>query len=234
MEAMGGQEAMNHAQFLRFDWAVERGGKEVAHVHHLWDRSTGRYRVEWKTKDGKNVQVLFDVDTKAGKVWIDGKPASPEDENTYLGKAYGRFINDSYWLLMPCKLLDPHVNLDYQGEKEVDGKLYNVVHVTFDHVGLTPGDQYWAFLNKRTQIMDRWAYFLESDKGTASLDSATVWDWKDWQDVGGGVKLARDRVQVGGDEPHARIFFPVVAVLSKVDPKVFEKQDVSMPGEAKP
>ena len=197
VKAMGGQESWERARYLRFDWVVEVEGKTVAEVHHLWDRYEGRYRVEWTARDGKKLAVLFNLNTRAGHVWVDGQPASPEDEKKYLEAAYGRFINDSYWLLMPWKLKDSGVKLDHAGETELDGQTYDLVHVSFGQVGLTPGDQYWAYINRQTHLMDRWAYFLQSFEGTPALEKADPWRWEKWEDVGGGLRLAREKLEVG-------------------------------------
>ncbi len=228
MVAMGGADGWARTRYLRFDWVVEREGKEVVAARHLWDRYDGRYRVEWTGRDGKKVDALFNVNTRTGRVWVNGEPARDEDEQKYLDQAYGRFINDSYWLLMPWKLKDPGVNIEYAGETTLDATGYDLLHVSFGTVGLTPGDHYWAFINKRTHLMDRWAYFLQDYKGKPALDKATPWDWRDWEMVG-RIRLARNKVRVG---ENARIYFPVLMALPSVDAGVFESKDAPLPGPA--
>ncbi len=224
MKAMGGPEAWERARYLRFDWVVERESQQIAYVRHLWDRYEGRYRVEWTTREGVKLAVLFNVNTRAGKVLVNGEPARDEDEQKYLDAAYQRFINDSYWLLMPWKLKDPGVNLEYAGQTEAGGEKYDLLHVSFGQVGLTPGDQYWAYINRRTHLMDRWAYFLQDErekKGAPALDKGTPWEWSDWRDAGGGLRLACERTRV-----NARIYFPTVKVLASVEPGVFDSFEV--------
>ncbi|MFQ5778246.1 MAG: hypothetical protein ACE5IP_09600 [Terriglobia bacterium] len=230
MKAMGGEERWVQARFLRFDWVVEREGRTVANVRHLWDRQQGRYRVEWETREGKKLLALFNLNTRSGHVWVNGEPARDEDEQGYLDQAYGRFINDSYWLLMPWKLKDPGVKLEYAGETQLDGRSYDLVHLSFNSVGLTPGDHYWAYINRRTHLMDRWAYFLQSYEGTPALEKATPWAWTKWESVG-GLRLAREKTRVGGDGP-MRIYFPVLAVLPRVDDAVFDSPRTPLPGES--
>jgi hypothetical protein len=228
MDAMGGPAAWAKVHYLRFDWVVERDGKTAAYVRHLWDRYEGRYRVEWKSREGKSLVALFNVNTRTGRVYVNGQPARDEDEQKYLDEAYGRFINDSYWLLMPWKLKDAGVNLTYRGEAKMDGQPCDMIEVSFENVGLTPGDHYWAYINRRTHMMDRWAYFLQSYEGTPSREKATPWDWRDWRTVG-GIWLATDKVRVG---ENMRIHFPVLMAPSQVDARVFESLDASMPGPA--
>lgn len=228
-ESMGGRARWDQVASLRFDWVVERGGQEVARARHLWDRAQGRYRVEWRTREGQNVQAIFDLGTRAGRVWVDGARATGADSTAWLERAYGRFINDSYWLLMPWKVEDPGTHLAYAGEAVLDGDTYDLLHLRFDSgIGLTPGDQYWAYVNRATHRMDRWAYFLQGMEGEPALDGATVWAWTDWRRVG-GVWLAADRLQVGGPDPR-RIHFPVLDVPAKIDPRVFESIDWALPG----
>lgn len=228
MTAMGGQKAWEGTRYLRFDWVVERAGKQVANVRHLWDRYQGRYRVEWETRQGAKLAALFNVNTRTGRVWVNGEPARDEDEQKYLDQAYGRFINDSYWLLMPWKLKDPGVKVAYAGQKKIDGQSYDLLHVSFESVGLTPGDHYWAYVNRRTHLMDRWAYFLQDFEGKPALEKATAWDWREWQTVG-GLRLARDKVEVGEG---TRIYFPLLEAPAHVDAAVFESYQAPMPGSA--
>ncbi len=187
LAAMGGEAAFARLRTLRFDFVVERGGKEVARRGHLWDRHDGRYRASWKTEDGKTVVALFDVnDPKKGRAWLDGKAASGEELGKLLEDGYGLFINDTYWLLMPAKMLDPGVHLAYEGEKNETGRLYDVVHVSFDGgVGLTPKDNYWAYVSKESGLMERWDFVLQDRKP----EDRRTFLWQDWRPIG-GVRLS--------------------------------------------
>ncbi len=171
--------------------------------------------------------ALFNVNTRNGRARVNGQPARDEDEQKYIDQAYARFINDSYWLLMPLKLKDPGVKLEYAGETQRGGQTYDLVHVSFGEVGLTPGDHYWAYINRRTHLMDRWAYFLQSYEGTPSLEQATPWNWAKWEPVD-GLRLAREKTRVGED---MRIHFPVLRILANVEPRVFDSFEAPMPGE---
>jgi hypothetical protein len=228
MHAMGGVAAWEKVRILRFDWVVERESGTVAYARHLWDRYDGRYRVEWESREGEAVVALFNVNTRAGRAFVNGQPARDGDEQKYLDRAYGRFINDSYWLLMPWKLKDPGVKLEYAGETQLEGNTCDLVKVSFESVGLTPGDHYWAYINRQTHLMDRWAYFLERYEGAPNLERATPWNWGQWELVG-GIRLARDKLRVG---ENAKIYFPVLQVLDGVEAQVFESLDAQLPGPA--
>ena len=174
LEALGGAKAWEASRYFRFDFFGFR-------THH-WDRWSGRHRLEGKTKEGVEYVVLSDLNTREGKVFLDGKEASGEEAKKWLENAYGAFINDTYWLLMPYKLLDPGVHLKYDGEETLDGVVYDKLKLTFGKVGLTPGDTYWAYINRGTHLMDRWAYFLE---GWTADKKPTAWLWQGWERHGG-------------------------------------------------
>jgi hypothetical protein len=195
LEAMGGASAFAKLRTLKFDFVVERDGKEVARFHHVWDRWDGRYRVEGLNREGKSTKTLFNVQRPGeGRSWLDGKELAGEELKKALERAYGRFINDTYWLLMPAKMQDPGVNLASEGEAEKDGKTYDVVRLTFaEGVGLTPQDTYWAYVSKDSGLMERWEFVLT---GQEAKDRATF-AWTDWQVVG-GVRLAMTKTAVGG------------------------------------
>lgn len=188
MAALGGQEAWDATRYLVFDFAGRRT--------HWWDRYTGRHRLEGTTRDGESYLVLEDVDDQgeAGRAWFQGKPAEGEKAAELLKNAYAAWINDTYWLLAPYKLRDPGVNLSYAGRESVDGVNYDKLQLTFESVGLTPGDTYWMYLHPETGRVDRWAYVLEGQE-----PPPTVWEWRGWQPYGSAkILLAPERVQPEG------------------------------------
>lgn len=187
MQALGGQEAWDTTRFLRFEFAGRR-------THH-WDKATGRHRLEGRTQEGKPYVVLHDLVTRQGQAWMDGQPLAGDEAKQMLDRAYGAWINDTYWLLMPYKLRDPGVTLAHDGEETIDGQTYDKLLLTFQNVGLTPGDRYWAYVNRQTGLMDRWAYLLQDQPRDAA---PTAWLWLGWQPYG-RIQLAPTRQQVGGD-----------------------------------
>ncbi len=130
MQALGGQAAWDSTRYLRFTFAGRRT--------HTWDRSTGRHRVEGKSRDGKSFVILENLGTHQGRAWVDGKEAAGDELKKMLETGYGTWVNDTYWLLMPYKLKDPGVHLAYAGEDTIGGKAYDKLALSFDHVGLDP------------------------------------------------------------------------------------------------
>ncbi|WP_026896923.1 DUF6503 family protein [Daejeonella oryzae] len=211
----GGKKVWEQSRYIMFEFAPERDGKTVTSRTHLWDRYTGDYRFETKTSDNKSLLVLFNVQNQKGQSFIDGA-AVPDSLNAVnLKKAYASFVNDSYWLLVPVKLEDPGVNLELKDAEEVDGKKYNVLHLDFDKVGLTPGDQYWLYIDPATGTINRWKFLLQGQKEPG------IFTWTNYKDLGGGLKLATRKQNIN---QNSAINFPIATVLVSVDPEKFKKQ----------
>jgi hypothetical protein len=206
LEAMGGREAWEATRYLRFNFFGFR-------LHH-WDRHTGDHRLEGKNREGDAYVVVHNIKTREGRSWLNGELQEGDAKAKALEGAYGAWINDTYWLIMPYKLQDPGVELRYDGEEKIDGTVYDKLHLSFESVGLTPGDQYWAYINRETGLMDRWSYFLESydeDK------EPTQWQWLDWRPYG-GIQLSsmRRKVEDENERPLGEI-----AVFEHLDAAVF-------------
>jgi len=219
MKAMGGKDTFDADRYLTFRFVVERDGKQLASNDHAWDRYTGRYRLD-SQKDGKPVRVIMNVNDRQGRVWVEGKEVEGDATKPYLEMAYGRFINDSYWLLMPWKWLDPGVTLHDEGERNVDGADYHVVSLSFGNVGLTPKDRYWAFISKKDGLMRRWEFVLQNDDGSPGTGAPTPFTWEDWKDGGDGLLFCRKHVKIGSG-PALAILFPDVKISKDVDESAF-------------
>ena len=208
MQAMGGQAAWERTRFIHFAFAVEKGGTRVARRVHLWDRWRGRLRYENTDKEGVPFVVLLDLNDRQGEAYRGGAPLERAAAKPLLDQAYEAWINDTYWLLMPYKMKDPGVRLQYAGEVSEEGHVYDRVLVTFDHVGLTPGDRYWAHLNRKTHLMDRWSYILQDDPPRSA---PTIWDWRNWSRYG-GILLSPEKT-LAHKEESVRILHPILEVV---------------------
>lgn len=156
--------AWEKARYFSFSFNVERDGKIAASFPERWDRFTGDYRVSGKDREGHDFDIRMNLNTRQGTALLDGKPvADPAD---LLKRGYGRFINDTWWLLMPIKLLDPGTKLENAGVRQDEcGLAHDVLKLTFDQgVGLTPGDQYWVWISRDTGLVDRWEMLLQDSK----------------------------------------------------------------------
>lgn len=210
-EAHGGKR-WEKARFFRFEFNVDFGARKAGPIAHAWDRYTGAYRVDVPGDDGYTAyfNVNAPKDTAQAVILKKGERLSGEAAEKLLAKAYGRFINDSYWLLAPLKVLDPGVNLADEGTADFDGQRVNVIKLSFGPVGLTPGDVYKHFLDEKTGRMLGWEYQLQGTQ-----PPPTRWKWIEWKELS-GLFLSTRKVTDDGKA----IFFTNVSVSEAVDAAV--------------
>ncbi len=163
-KASGGENWSN-VKAIDFTFVVEKDGQTKLSAQHHWDLAAQTDHVKWKDKD-----VTVNL----------AEPAADEDAKA----AYARWVNDAYWLLAPLKLKDRGVNLKEEGTKKVDGKDLEVLHLSFDPVGLTPADQYWLYIDPETKLVAAWDYMPEPATTMRST-------WKSYE-KSGGLTLATD------------------------------------------
>lgn len=156
---------------IRFTFAVEKDGKTVAKAEHLWNVSAQTDEVKWK---GKDVTVNL------------ADPGTSEEAKA----GYARWVNDSYWLLAPLKLMDKGVTLTAEGTKKINGAERDVLRLSFGQVGLTPTDQYRLYVDPATKMVTYWDYMPKGDKGMSGT-------WEDFQ-KSGGLTLATDHKMADG------------------------------------
>lgn len=219
MKAGGGEAGWAATKYLRFTFVVEKDGAVRASRTHYWDRVANRHHVEWTAKDGKSVVCIEYLDTREGVCTAGDQALFDGDAKPYLESAYDMWINDTYWLLMPYKMKDPGVHMKYDGEAKEGGKVYDKVLLTFDNVGLTPKDRYWAYVDRQTHRMDKWAYVLQDDKGEPGTGDPSVWKWTGWSKHG-RVMLSSEKVSADGK---TKILFKDLAVFDDLPDAVFSK-----------
>lgn len=227
MEALGGRDAWESTRYVRFDWVVARDDGALARSHS-WDRYTGQYRLEFPQgdEDGRFL-ALFNVNelrrdsalgkVPDGRVWIGGRELEGAARDSALRRAYGTFINDSYWLLMPFKWADPGVHLSWEGRttlEEIEGEeSFPTVHLTFEEdLGVTT-DQYWGYIDPGSHLMTAWKYHLEGRE-----EEGAVIRWENWRQVG-PIRLATDRVWPDGSR---NIWFEELAASRTVPEGAFQ------------
>lgn len=202
--AMGGQENWDRARFIRFTF-LRRGRS----LNITWDRYSGRYRLEAKNDAGVPYVVLMNINTRQGRAYLDGQEVQDGKElSEFLNRALGMWHGETYWFLMPFKWKDEGVVLTYEGQETIGSVNYDVVHLRFENVGRTPGDQFWAYVNPETHLMDRWKFVLESGY-------EGEYDWTGWKRVG-GILVATERV---GKEETIR--FEDIVVTEQMPDSVF-------------
>jgi plastocyanin len=155
---------------LHFTFVVEQDGKTLFSAQHVWNVSAGTDEVKWKDKQGKEHQVTANLTAPA-----------PDDESK---TAYGRWVNDSYWLMAPLKIRDQGVKVEAGEPKEVKGVACETVRLKFENVGLTPTDQYVFYIDPKTKLPVAWDYIPASGTGMQAT-------WEKFQSFG-GLNLATE------------------------------------------
>lgn len=195
-----GADALATAPYLRFNFGNDTPNGTNVVARHFWDRTTGDYRVEWSSGPDSSYVALIYVrevqdDLPTGTAYLNGEELTGSAGEEARRQAYGRFINDTYWLLAPLKTFDPGVNRTYLPDSSTAE--HDVLHLTFGDVGLTPNDEYWLSVSKETGRLDRWAFHLQ---GMSDDDPPQAFTWTNYRSIqapGGTVQLAARKEVVG-------------------------------------
>ena len=156
---------------IDFNFVVEQEGKQLFSAAHRWNVAAGTDSVKWKDKEGKDHEVTANL----------VKPATEgEEEKT----AYGRWVNDSYWLLAPLKIRDPGVKVEAGGPKDLNGTSLETINLSFGNVGLTPTDRYVVYIDPQTKLPKAWDYIPANGNGLQAT-------WEKFQNFG-GLNLATE------------------------------------------
>jgi hypothetical protein len=156
------------ASEIRFDFVVLQGGQEKLRRRHVWRPKDG-------TAEVRVGELVMRVDDLANH-------QPPADPKGLEARAYAAWVNDVFWLLAPAKVMDPGV----RRAVEADGRLT----ITFEGVGLTPGDQYTFTADPKTGQVSRWDFVLQD--GTVG-----AYRWEDHQRFG-PLTLSTRRPAVDG------------------------------------
>lgn len=197
-----GADAWASAPYLRFNFGIETPDGSQTIAHHLWDRTTGDYRIEWsRGPDSSYVALVNAREVQDGRlpgtVYLNGTELTGTADSTARQTAYARFVNDTYWLLAPLKAFDPGVNRTYLPDSS-DAE-HDVLRLTFDDVGRTPGDQYWLYVSTETGQLDRWAYHLQGMPDDAPPQFYDWTQYSNFQAPNGTVSLSARKEAVGAD-----------------------------------
>ena len=196
-EGVGGLAAWESLPGLEWEWVVVRDSSELVRTRHVWDKRGDRVRTEWAGGEDSAFVAVFDPvtfseDAPTGQVALNGAALSGEAATERLVEAHGRFVNDGYWLLAPLKVLDEGVIRDVDRR---DG--FVRLALSFEGVGLTPGDRYWVDVEPVSGAMTGWAYILEGD--TSGVERRWQWIEPAVLDTPRG-ELSLARMKVSEDE----------------------------------
>jgi hypothetical protein len=209
--------AWEKARLFSFTFNVERKGQPGASFAEVWDRATGDYKVSGNEPNGVPFVVIENVRTKSGRAWENGvevKDAAALQNLLTIG--YRRYLNDTYWLLMPLKMLEPGVHRMSMGERSDScGRTWDVVRVIFDQGPGVPTDVYWAWINRDSGMVEEWDMKLQ---GSAPDEHPVEVFFHDYRRVAG--VLISTRREVKGKNQTVRI--DDLKITSEVPKGTFE------------
>jgi hypothetical protein len=166
---------------LRFTFNVEEDGKLAVSRRHDWDLRAGK-------------DVVTDLVKKTDPVSVDLATKEPAG-------GFQQWTNDSYWLLMPLKLKDPGVKFGPVMQTRDHPASRASLVMSFEQVGLTPGDQYRLDIDLRQSRITHWVYM-------PNPDTRKGFTWDDYRDFNGLLLSTSHQA----DEGKRRVFFTDIQV----------------------
>jgi len=177
MTALGGKQQWDALHGLRWSFGAMLGDSVRSTRRHAWDKMTGQHRVDGVNRLGQSFTLIHTLgDTTSGMAWMNGTPIEGDSLKKMIRRANALWVNDTYWFLMPYKLRDPGVTLKYAGDTTMAGGTYDRLALSFDHVGLTPGDHYWVYVNRANHRVEHWEMVLEGDQ-----PPPVGYSWEGWE-----------------------------------------------------
>jgi len=155
-----GRDLWPRVTTVSFAFVVREGANVKTTRQHLWNVSDGT-----------------DVITTGGKATaIDlNHPMADDPADAELQKA---FAEDTQWLLTPLRLFAPGVHREYLGTREIAGKSYQVLHLSFDgDKATTPtaGDEYDLFVDPYTNLL-AYSDYLPGAAATSAEPVRATWE----------------------------------------------------------
>jgi hypothetical protein len=139
----------------------------------LWDKHNQLVRVDFV---GRPLKMWVDLkyDT-IGQVWLDNHFLTGDSLQDFLKRTKSIWINDSYWLSFPFKLLDKGVDLTMsEPDTNMLGESSQTFWMTFEDVGNTPNNKYKVYVSDSTHLVNQWDYYRDSI--STSPDLATTFE----------------------------------------------------------
>lgn len=163
-EVNGGYKKLAAKKDVQFTYIYDNLnlGRDVSTERHIFngEHSWGSYKEHKRNvlpdKEGLAIQSL--VHGKPA-LTLDGKPIN--DEAALNGTVFLRRVN-FYWFTMMYKLKDPGTIYSYLGTEEVNGVMYDKVHLTYDAAvtGKKNNDEYILYFNPTTHLIDQFFFSL--------------------------------------------------------------------------
>lgn len=146
----------------------------------FWDVESGKVRIETMSQPGRRPGrgaawgiLVYDIAKDAGESLV-GNPGMRGASHS----ARSIWINDTYWLLVALKVLDPGVRLSIDEREDDDAKGVQRLRLAFAKVGLTPQNEYVLHVEDATGKVVQWDFYRDAEASPRS------WRFADYRRIG--------------------------------------------------
>ncbi len=176
--AMGGIESFNEIQYIGWTFFDVR--------KLIWDKKNDLVRIDYIKKQ---LTIITSLHSEETKLYMNGIEINhPDSLSKYSIKGKKIWANDSYWLIMPFKLLDDGVNLKYVQDSMFNNANATILEMTFENVGFTPENKYWIYVDLNTNLVTQWSFFDKYSDTQAEFSNT----WGDYK-LYGNILISGDR-----------------------------------------
>ncbi|WP_281986759.1 DUF6503 family protein [Aquimarina aggregata] len=158
MDALGGKENFYNKGNVTYAYEYADPNSKTnlrGQETYVFDKELSHASYTEHSLLGAAGKVVEGYDGKDAWVTINGTLSSDEKAN-----GIARFLRKTnyYWFAMFFKLLDDGVHQEFTGTKNINGKEYNIVKITFgDKIGDVQ-DTYILYINKETKLVDQFLF----------------------------------------------------------------------------
>jgi len=159
--ALGGKQNFYNLKNVTYEYTYNnpKGPKMVSKETYVFDGELSHAIYTEHTQLGKGVKLVEGFDGQ--QAWAKDNGKLLTDEKAISMARFKRKTN-YYWFTMFFKLQDEGLILSYEGGRQVEGRLYDLVKVTFkDQIG-DAKDTYLLYINQRTKLVDQFLFTVAS------------------------------------------------------------------------
>lgn len=140
-----------------YTYEMPDGKADISTEKYIFDgeRSYGGYSRHDRAYP--DVEGLVEQGYDGSNYWLKYEGKYSEDKKMLERVKFNRPTN-FYWFAMMQKLLDPDLNYEYLGTKQIDDQAYDIVKVSFNSTPDKPTDIYQLYINKETSLVDQFLF----------------------------------------------------------------------------
>ncbi len=210
-EAVGGRENWQNARYFMFSCTGGRHSFAQGERKYLWDKQTGNCRFDGITTDDEVITVLFNIETKAGTVYMNDilleNPRTTEDIITEITE---EFHKDAQFLFLPTALGGDQVSYRITGEKLVGSQRFTVVNLENKHTSAEAAVTGQLYIDSQTGRIHQWWPSHETSGYSVG----------NYKAIGSGLVLP---TQFTSSDTATSVTYPIAAALVHIEGQKFSE-----------